>query len=257
MRHVVIVLVSVALGLVAGCSGESTKSSESTKGKSGESAKSKTGESAKSQCDKLFVHVAKLKGKKVDTSSKKSKQDRTAFQSFCVQKLNTKTRSCMLAAKSQEEGKGCLKFMDESVKSGEGFKRYAAKSKTTEARLFLRKIVSGARMYYLDPPSAGMTPTAPQFPGPSQAPTPPLGTCCKTGGKCQPSAALWTSPVWMTLKFSVDDPHYYSYSYIVNGDTFTARANGDLDCDGKYSTFEIIGKAGQAAGTLTRTDELE
>lgn len=34
--------------------------------------------------------------------------------------------------------------------------------------------------------------------------------------------------------FSLDDPHYYSYGYTVSSDgqRFTARANGDVDCDG-------------------------
>ncbi len=43
----------------------------------------------------------------------------------------------------------------------------------------------------------------------------------------------------------MDDPHYYSYNYIMGGAVtigpYTARANGDLDGDGEFSTFEMYG----------------
>ncbi len=95
--------------------------------------------------------------------------------------------------------------------------------------------------------------------------TPPLGTCCKGDkGKCAPQAKWWTHPVWAALRFSVDDPHYFSYSYTVKGKSFTVRAHADLDCDGEYSTFEMYGEVSDRfpdgpsrnAGVL-RTKELE
>jgi hypothetical protein len=60
------------------------------------------------------------------------------------------------------------------------------------------------------------------------------------------------------LQFSVDDPHYYSYAYKVDGKKFTVSAYGDLDCDGEYSTFEMSGDAeGKTKAKLEVTKELE
>ena len=126
------------------------------------------------------------------------------------------------------------------------FMKYIKKSKTTEARQFVKKIYDGARAYYMDRgvSKGSFTPIPAQFPDSIGSPTPATGACCSGGEKCAPDASLWTDPSWVALQFSVDDPHYYSYDYIAAGtppDTFTARANGDLDCDGTFSTFEMYG----------------
>jgi type IV pilus assembly protein PilA len=126
------------------------------------------------------------------------------------------------------------------------FMKYIKKSKTTEARQFVKKIYDGARAYYMDQNyQRGMNFQAlpKQFPqsSPGLTPSDP-STCCE---KCAPSAALWTDETWVVLQFSVDDPHYYSYQYVLGGNAtvgpYTARANGDLDCDSEYSTFEMYG----------------
>jgi len=148
------------------------------------------------------------------------------------------------------------------------FMKYIKKSKTSEAREMVKKLYDGARAYYMDPGmSAGglQAAAAAQFPEPSAGPTPPLGTCCQSGGKCAPDATLWVDAPWVALMFSVDDPHYYSYQYEVvdKQRQFTVRAFGDLDCDGEYSTFEMVGtvdpSTGEVSGgpSLMRTDELE
>jgi len=123
------------------------------------------------------------------------------------------------------------------------FTKYLKKSRTSEAAQFVRKIYDGARAYYLNPPQPGLRPVAPQFPAPTTSPTPTLDDCCNQGGKCEPDQALWDGDIWTALQFSVDDPHYYSYTYVTVDELsgFTARANGDLDCDGLYSTFEMLG----------------
>jgi len=201
------------------------------------------GDSAATQCAKLFDHMLKIKGTKLDSSSAKYKSRKAEFKTKCGKTFNAKTRSCMLGSKDQSSAIKCLRHMDKGKASVGAFNKYISKSKTTEARIFVKKIYDGARAYYMGDHatrgSIGRLP--PQFPTPSQGPTPPLGSCCKAGGKCGPNASHWTSPVWAALQFSVSDPHYFSYSYIVKGNTFTARANGDLDCDGEYSTFEMIG----------------
>ena len=148
------------------------------------------------------------------------------------------------------------------------FMKYIKKSKTTEAREFTKKIYDGARAYYMDPNyrRGSITPIPAQFPAPSQGPMPATDECCNQGGKCAPDATQWENEVWTSLAFSVDDPHYFSYTYATVDETldFTARANGDLDCDTDLSTFEMIGiidatysdgPAGSAA--LARVRELE
>ncbi len=114
------------------------------------------------------------------------------------------------------------------------FMKYIRKAKTTEARQFVKKIYTGARSYYMTGPTGkqgSFAPIPPQFPGPSQPPTPALGTCCAGGSdSCEPVAANWTNQTWTALQFSVPDPHYYMYSYSVpqlagNGANYTATAH--------------------------------
>ncbi len=125
--------------------------------------------------------------------------------------------------------------------------KYLRRSKSSEAASNLRKIFDSSVSYYESEfaTQAGEA-LPPQFPGPA-APTPALGTCCGSpGGKCAPNAGLFEAvPSWDALNFVISDAHYYSYGY-ASADTgasarFTAVANGDLDCDGLYSTFERIG----------------
>jgi type IV pilus assembly protein PilA len=144
------------------------------------------------------------------------------------------------------------------------FMKNARRAKTTEATINIKKMADGAVAYYHNeankPGSA--VPIAKQFPDQPAVPTEPaLGACCGGGlTKCAPNPALWVDSSWQSLAFSMDDPHYYSYSYtrdvasvasgatpqvLADGTTptefFFASANGDLNCDGVYSTFEIMG----------------
>jgi hypothetical protein len=115
-------------------------------------------------------------------------------------------------------------------------------SKSVEAREKTKQLYDAARAYYMDLGAAkGSVPA--QFPTVGVGPTPPIGLCCQQGGKCQPDASLWTHPTWKALGFSIDEPHYYSYSYETKDSLgeFTVRANGDLDCDDDLSTFEMLG----------------
>jgi hypothetical protein len=79
----------------------------------------------------------------------------------------------------------------------------------------------------------------------SQAATPQKTCCAFPGGKCPPSPADWATPTWQSLTFAMTDPHLFRYEYqsSVTGTTavFTARAIGDLDCDGHDETYEMAG----------------
>ena len=148
-------------------------------------------------------------------------------------------------------------------------KDYIAKSKTQEAQQFLKKMSDAARTYYQTPAIADVTSLAPsavakQFPV-AIGPTPPLGSCCENGGKCDPSDGDWEAPTWLALDFAFKDPHFYSYEFATetsNGEPmYTAIAYGDLDCDGTYSTFTLYGMAVdgevQSSDDVIKVDPLE
>ena len=150
------------------------------------------------------------------------------------------------------------------------FMKYIRRSKTAEATMNLRKIFDSSVSYFNEEHAAragGILPR--QFPA-SSAVTPPSTAC--TGGSSQkiaPNAAMFSSATWQALNFSVDDPFYYQYSYDSTGtggtgvaSKFTARANGDLDCDATLSTFERVGTVDASNNVnggagLFQQDELE
>jgi type II secretory pathway pseudopilin PulG len=138
------------------------------------------------------------------------------------------------------------------------FMKNSRKAKNSEATINVKKLYEGARSYWEEEAygRGGLAAAPRQFPNtPSPATAPALGSCCaQPGGKCAPDVSLWTDPSWQALKFSMDDPHYYSYTFESSGtdlsSQFSARANGDLDCDGMFSTFEMVGSI-QPDGTVT------
>ena len=52
----------------------------------------------------------------------------------------------------------------------------------------------------------------------------------------------WQHPTWQALDYTIDGPHYFAYEYdsagVGAGASFTARAFGDLDGNGVFSTYE-------------------
>lgn len=106
---------------------------------------------------------------------------------------------------------------------------------TLEAKLSLRKLYDASISYYFEekqfPQSITLTPSADP---------------CASGGVVVPQATTFAFPTWQALNFSVDDPFRYRYEYVSagtgQGAQFTARAVGDLDCDGVFSTFERSGR---------------
>jgi type II secretory pathway pseudopilin PulG len=118
------------------------------------------------------------------------------------------------------------------------FMKYMRKAKTTEATQGIKRIYDGARAYYLE--HHKMPRSVPLTPGEAE--------CCKSGaGECPAGSVDWKA--WKDLGFSVDGPTHYAYALDADATGFTARAIGDLDCDGIYSTFEIAGAA-MPDGTL-------
>ena len=84
---------------------------------------------------------------------------------------------------------------------------------------------------------------------------PGAGGCC--GGPnnhCAANAAGFAGDAtWKQLDFQIDEPSLFYYDYTGTATAFTAKATGDLDCDGTEITYTLAGTAtnGQPAYTLT------
>jgi hypothetical protein len=155
------------------------------------------------------------------------------------QQWSEQLRTCLVEARHIDDLDPCEQYLPDFSDEKDGDEKVA---KVPEVHEMVMRIYQGARAYYMDPPPGGWK-GQPQFPEPSAGPNPPLGTCCQSGGQCSPDFNLWAKAPWMSLMFSVDDPSYYSYEYTVDNtkQEYYARAYGDLDCDGQYSTFEYRG----------------
>ena len=120
------------------------------------------------------------------------------------------------------------------------FLKYIKKAKTTEARLNIAKIVTGEVSYY-DEEKVQSNGTIIQkyFVAAAAAPaTNPPGVNKATFN--------WDgNAAWAALKFGTDSAVLFNYTTITAGvDTtaaFTARAQGNLNGDALYSTFERTG----------------
>lgn len=59
----------------------------------------------------------------------------------------------------------------------------------------------------------------------------------------------WGHPTWRLLSFEQKGPHFFSFAFESElgeaGAHFVARASGDLDGDGEFSSFEIFGESGR------------
>ena len=142
-----------------------------------------------------------------------------------------------------------------------GVRRYLLNAKTAEARTGVGRLAKDASSAYNREnmnaallalgSSAGV---GNQLCGSAAAAvpaTPPASS------KFQSSPADWATTNqwngWACLKFSLQEPQYYSYNYTGGGPTvdFTAIAQGDLDGDGTPSTFSLTGAVAQvtSAGT--------
>ena len=114
------------------------------------------------------------------------------------------------------------------------------RSRTSEATSNVASLFRGAVAYYEPDHHWGGKPK--QFPA-SVGPTPRLEAVTAARGKriVEPAGG-WDDPSWQALSFAMGEPHHYAYQFISSGiatqSEFTARALGDLDGDGIFSTFE-------------------
>ena len=142
------------------------------------------------------------------------------------------------------------------------FMTYIRRSKTVEASMNVRRLAEGAARLAADQPPKKKSRFA--FPK-STAWTPARGCCGRPADKCEPDASLWTDSTFAALGFSVDDPHYYQYRVTSEGRGAAARmtveARGDLDCDGKPSSWKRVvtvdAQGNPSVGPLQSVDEIE
>jgi type IV pilus assembly protein PilA len=126
------------------------------------------------------------------------------------------------------------------------FQKYIRRSKVSEAIQGVRRIFDSSVSYYADEHAdrTGVI-VARQFPA-STGPTPSSSCCTFPTWKCpNDSLPFEDDASWSMLNFIIADAHWFVYTYESAGsdDTsqFTARANGDLNCNGVMSTFERVG----------------
>lgn len=115
------------------------------------------------------------------------------------------------------------------------FMNYQKKAKRSEAELNLNYLRRGAMNSYAENS---------QFPIGKAGPTPALGECCAgPNHKCDVDGPRWfNDPVWSALDFELTSPTYFSFAYeSTDGKSFTASAFGDLDCDGTYIEYKLVG----------------
>ena len=135
-----------------------------------------------------------------------------------------------------------------------GVRKYIANAKTAEARESIGKIAQDAAGAYDREKLASnaiiadgsTTAVLRALCGLATASVPAAIASVK-GKKYQSSVAEWNAGTatagWACVKFTLDKPQYFMYSYTATSTTtgFTAKANGDLNGDGTPSTFEIQG----------------
>lgn len=145
--------------------------------------------------------------------------------------------------------------------------RYMNNSKAVEARASVTQLVGAAG-------SAYERPQLPSSPGSASAPTHALCASAKNtvpatasairGKKYVSTPTEWGgSPTegWKCLGFEMSTPQYYMYGYKSDGASFRVTAQGDLNGDGKLSSFEHGGKISGGSLVLDtmmkETDPLE
>jgi type IV pilus assembly protein PilA len=130
------------------------------------------------------------------------------------------------------------------------FLRYIKRSKTTEAMQNIGLLFRGAVSYFeAEHLSRAGDPLPRQFPS-NVGPTPALSMLVD-GQKMAANSSAWNAEQWQALSFALGDPHYFAYQFVTastgNAAEFSARAHGDLDGDGTYSTFERQGSVDLSA----------
>lgn len=120
--------------------------------------------------------------------------------------------------------------------AAKSFEAYVEKSRASESRLHLRSIETRVKTYYIE--KSTLPPSAPEMPG-------KIADVCTHSNMKFPVApqSAWTGG-WQNLDFTLDFPSFCSYEFVNQGQSATAIARCDLDCDGTPSetrvTFSVV-----------------
>jgi type IV pilus assembly protein PilA len=144
-----------------------------------------------------------------------------------------------------------------AVLAAYGVRKYVANAKTAEARAAVGQMAKDTAAQY-EKESMQSTVLAKgtsaalsrQLCQSASATVPAAATSIK-GKKYQSSTRDWNADAagnsgFACIKFSIDQPQYYMYSYAATGSSapgssFTATAQGDLNGDGVLSLFSVTG----------------
>ena len=125
-----------------------------------------------------------------------------------------------------------------------GVRKYIANAKTAEARNTLGQLAKDVVVAY-EGGNAGSL-NAPRRLCPSATAPVPANERMVSGRKYQSMPSEWhadkvTNAGFACLKFEMMSPQYFQYRYQSTGTGFIVTARGDLNGDGKFSTFAITG----------------
>ncbi len=148
------------------------------------------------------------------------------------------------------------------------FIKHMRRARTAEAVSNIAKLYHSSVTYFVAPRAEEGTGIMLecQFP-PTNPLTPDVETshgCCggpldqNDDGRCDVNAALWDTPTWSALNFSMNDEHYFGYyarnvPHFSGGRLFAIVAIGDQDCDGHVSVH-ATGGIGYAKGVAGATE---
>jgi prepilin-type N-terminal cleavage/methylation domain-containing protein len=128
---------------------------------------------------------------------------------------------------------------------------YIRKSKQTEAHLAVDKMTKNVRVFHL---------THKRFPVNSNM-LPAISACVNPTGKtpATPKTDWFLDPGWKELEFFIDEPGHFQYDWQVVAPIGTARAIGDLNCDGVngflITQMEILSGTNVIETTTVSLDE--
>jgi hypothetical protein len=139
----------------------------------------------------------------------------------------------------------------------ESVQKYLRKSKTAEARAQVQSMSTMVVAWAGDAKHRPSTLRSTDYA--------PAARCCgQPDNKCAADPKAFSGPTWKALGITVDEGGHYQYRILVDAKSkpakITLEARGDLDCDGKYSTFRrtvTFGPSGPEPGTLESQDEDE
>lgn len=89
----------------------------------------------------------------------------------------------------------------------------------------------------------------------SAALTPARRCCDARDHRCHSEPSDWWHPLWKSLGFKILGPHRFRYGALVERGSIRTRivfrAEGDLDCDGRFTLLELPAQVDETTGHLT------